>query len=336
MVPDNKLLIDQFEKLNKQIQFNIDNSSDKKQQLVDMFRLQTSKKIIKIIEQFPEKIISVDQLIGIKGVGKGTIKRIEEILKTGKLSEINDDIVNDKYHKYLDELAEVFGIGHKTALNLFKKYNVTSIDELKKLYNKGLITLSDNVAKGLKYYGKYMEDIPRSETMLYDKLFYKSLYKIDPKLFGIICGSYRRLKTTSSDIDFMIIHPSYKNKNDTIKINYLYLFIKELEKKGYIIDSFTNPKTSTKYMGLIQLDKKHPIRRLDCRFIPYNSYYSALLSFTGPANFNKTMRQLAIDNGYLLSEYGLYNEKGIPFKVKSENDIFKLLGMEYISPENRK
>jgi DNA polymerase/3'-5' exonuclease PolX len=52
------------------------------------------------------------------------------------------------------------------------------------------------------------------------------------------------------------------------------------------------------------------------------------------------MRQIAIDMGYMLNEYGLYElsplgTKMKKFKINSEKDIFKLLGMEYLSPNKR-
>jgi DNA polymerase/3'-5' exonuclease PolX len=89
-------------------------------------------------------------------------------------------------------------------------------------------------------------------------------------------------------------------------------------------------------MGFCRLNNNTPIRRLDIRFIPYESYYYAQLYFTGPKDFNRKMRQVALDMGYTLNEYGLYDEKGKSFVVKSEKEIFELLNMEYLSPNLRK
>ena len=51
---------------------------------------------------------------------------------------------------------------------------------------------------------------------------------------------------------------------------------------------------------------------------------------------NKRMRNVAIEKGYKLSEYGLFRE-GVakPETVHSEEDIFKLLGLPYKTPEER-
>jgi hypothetical protein len=331
----NKVIINEFNKLIKQIKFDIDASKNKKEEITNSYRLLTIQKIIKILENFPEKITSSEQLKNIKGIGKGTLARIDEILETGKLSEIKQEILDQSYLNYLDELEEVYGIGHKTAISLFKKYNIKSIKELKKLYKSGLIdNLPQNIIKGIQYYGKIKENIPRKEIDKIDNYLSITLSKINKELFGIICGSYRRLKATSNDIDILLVHPSIKTKKDMKKINYLNLFIEKLIKDKFIIDSLTDVTVPTKYMGLCKFNN-NPIRRIDIRFIPNESYYYALLYFTGSKDFNKKMRLIAINMNYTLNEYGLYNEKNKLFKVNSEKEIFDLLGMEYVDPQYR-
>ena len=98
-------------------------------------------------------------------------------------------------------------------------------------------------------------------------------------------------------------------------------------------------------------------RRLDLRLVPYDSYHAAMLYFTGSDEHNKLMRNVAIEKGYKLSEYGLYRVLSSPTKrataattstsatevklaerpeaVESEADIFKLLGMPYKTPQER-
>ena len=331
----NKNIIDEFRKLVKQIQFDIDHTTDKKIKSAHMFRLRNIKKVLKIIELFPKKITSSDQLKDISGVGKGSLKRIDEILNSGKLSEINDAAISDNYTEYLDELEDVFGIGRKLAFELFTKYKVKSIEELKKLYESGKISLPDNVVKGLKYYGISKGDIPRKEIDVIYNLLCRELYIIDPHLFGTICGSYRRLKLKSNDIDFLIIHPKIKTQKDLQNNKYFKLFLKKLINIGFMIESFTAIDVKSKFMGLCQLSENYPLRRIDIRFLPFESYYFALLYFTGSGEFNRKMRQIAIDNDFILNEYGLYDQSGKMIHVKSEKEIFDILYMEYLQPSDR-
>ena len=90
-------------------------------------------------------------------------------------------------------------------------------------------------------------------------------------------------------------------------------------------------------MGFLKY-KDNPIRRIDIRYIPYESYFSALLYFTGSAELNKKMRIVAKNLGYKLSEYGLFpiNQKNNDMiKINSEQDIFKILKIEYLIPRLR-
>ena len=101
-----------------------------------------------------------------------------------------------------------------------------------------------------------------------------------------------------------------------------------------LVDSMTDKKIKTKYMGFSKL-KDNMIRRIDIRFITFDSYYSALLYFTGSGDLNKKMRQIAKDKGYKLSEYGLFDTNGNCISITSERDIFKKLSMEYLPPRLR-
>jgi DNA polymerase/3'-5' exonuclease PolX len=80
--------------------------------------------------------------------------------------------------------------------------------------------------------------------------------------------------------------------------------------------------------------KDLPIRRIDIRFIPFLSWYPALLYFTGSKEFNLMLRSNAKKMGYKVSEYGIFkNNKNI--YVESEEEIFKILGMKYLEPQER-
>jgi len=331
----NSTIINQFELLTKQIQFDIDFSSGK-QQIIHTFRLKSILNALKILKKYPKIITTknLHELETIDGIGDKTIKRINEILKTGKLSEIKISSNIDKYLKIIDELDNVIGIGRKKAYELFKKYNIKSIKDLQTQFKNGKIELPPNIIKGLKYIDKIHDNIPRTEIDSMIEILHKTALSIDPQLFVTVCGSYRRELPTSGDIDVIIVHPSVKSLNDIKSTNYIELFVNKLKNKKFIIDSLTDDDVYTKYMGICKL-KNGLLRRIDIRYIPYDSYYSAILYFTGSKDFNKKMRQIAITMDYKLNEYGLFDENGKQFKINSEKDIFDLLGMEYLKPSQR-
>ena len=99
---------------------------------------------------------------------------------------------------------------------------------------------------------------------------------------------------------------------------------------------------TSKFMGYCQLTPKHPPRRIDVRSVNWNSFHTALLYFTGSKKFNIDMRKRALDKNIMLNEYGVYkidNKKDRnvvkEFQVDSEEDVFKIIGMDYVKPEDR-
>lgn len=331
----NKILIDQFSLLIEQIKLDID-FSPKKEQMKHMYRLLAVQKVLKIIENFPEEITSSKQVYGIKNLGKKSIARVEEILRTGKLSEIKISEDSMKHLKIIEELEDVFGIGRKKAYELFKIHNIVSIQDLQKKYFDGKIELPENIVKGLKYVNKIKEKIPRVFLEELSKILENTTFKISYNLFGVTCGSYRREKPTSNDIDFIITHTELISKTVSEKStnNYLYQFVTSLKEQNVIIESLTDDNVLTKYMGICKLSNGD-LCRIDIRFMPYESFYSAILYFTGSKDLNKKMRQVALDLGYVLNEYGLYDENKKMFRVSSEKEIFEFLGMEYLKPYQR-
>lgn len=328
----NKTIIEQFKLLVKQIQYDIDFTTGK-EQIKHMFRLRSITRVLSILEKYPKKITSSEQLKDIKFVGKKSLMRIDEILKTGKLSEIKIPKDIDKYLNIITELEDVFGIGRRKAYELFMKHNIRSVEDLKKYYKKGKIELPSNIVKGLQYVDKIEEHIPRAEIDELNDVLMDIILKINPKLIGVICGSYRREKPYSNDVDIVLCYTDYKTKKDIMKHNYLTDVVRELKKKKIIIDSLTSDDVPTKYMGIFKLNNK--LRRIDIRYIPYESFYSAILYFTGSGEFNRRMRLMAIDMDYILNEYGLYDSHGKRFDIKCEKDIFDILNLEYLTPDKR-
>lgn len=339
---DNQKIIDQFILLQKQIEHDMSNNTDEELSK-NRFRLAHIKKAIGILKKFPKKITSSNDLKGIEGIGKGILARVDEILDKGKLAEIKIKKKEEKELDYVANLTRVIGIGEKKAIELIRDYKIHTVEELYDAIKKKKIYVNDKIKLGLKYYGVYEKTIPRSEVTLIEKFLTKQITKVDPLLKGIVCGSYRRKKPTSNDIDFLIYHPSVKTikQMESAKINYLRMFVDHLHSIDFLLDDMTDKNIITKYMGFCQIDNKHPVRRIDIRFVPTSSYYSALLHFTGSGSFNQLMRHRAISLGYKLSEYGLYKvidkkaEKFEKVPVKSEEDIFKELGMKYVKPEDR-
>jgi len=279
-----------------------------------IYKINAIANLIKIINIYPKEIKNGEELKDIKGVGKGSIEKINEILKTGTLSYLNNNI--------LSELTEVIGIGPSIANQLIQKYKIKSLDELIKKVIKGEIEVNDKIKLGLKYVGKFKGNIPRQhidDIQDYLKQFNSNI---------IICGSYRRGLDFSSDIDILLYNSQLLTMNDVKKSNMLNDYVKLLTKNKFIVDNITNNNV-TKYMGFAKWE--NVIRRIDIRLIPYESIYTALVYFTGSYELNRIMRKKAKELGYKLNEYGLYKNNEL-IHITSEKELFKKLGMKYLKP----
>ena len=77
-------------------------------------------------------------------------------------------------------------------------------------------------------------------------------------------------------------------------------------------------------------------RRIDIRFIPFDSYGTAVLYFTGSKTFNTQMRTHALGKCYSLNEYGLKRlSDNMLIPCKTEEEVFKILNYPFKKPEER-
>lgn len=345
----NTLIIEQFNLLIKQIEaeyLNAQVENNPKEIKGHMFRLKAMKKILSVLRKLDFEIETIDDLKGIPDIGPGTIRRVQEILETGTLSELKNKYDKKKQTtiNQIQDLSQVIGIGPSNAKKFVLQYGIKNIQDLKKAIDKGKIKVTDLIKLGLKYYGIVEGNIPRDEITETEIFLANEAHKIDPDLEIMICGSYRRGKLTSGDIDLLMYHPDVKTSKEIINpekygvVSFLEIFINTLTDKKFLLDHMTDDNYKIKYMGFCKY-KKYPVRRIDIRFVPYISLPTAMLYFTGPYELNTIMRTAAKKRNMILNEYGLYkvdeNGERTPLKIKSEADVFKNLGMTYLTPVER-
>tara|TARA_B110000967_G_C18846427_1_gene542245 strand:- start:668 stop:1639 length:972 start_codon:yes stop_codon:yes gene_type:complete len=299
----------------------------------DTWRARSMKKAALAINKYQDIIESgSDAVKNIKGVGKGVAKRIDEILQNGSLLELKLDDGKIKKKNAIKQLLTVTGIGPTRAKKYVNEMNIVSIDDLKSQSQQGKIKLTHHIEMGLKYYDDLEHRIPYDEILQFKSLYQAIFSEISDNIIWDVCGSHRRGQPTSGDMDVLF---TLKNRSSKDKKNYLKLAVKSMKKANILVDDLTITGT-TKYMGFCKLSEEMLSRRIDIRYVPFKSYYTALLYFTGSKKFNVDMRNIAIEKGYSLSEYSMTNtETGEEIMFNSEKEIFDLLGMTYCLPHDR-
>ena len=347
---DNKPIVDEFIKYYMFI-FTGYSTSDKSAK-ENYYKLLSIKKTIDVIAGLRKKLESGEELLKIKGIGPKTVARVNEILKTGHLSEIKDFKIESSISS---ELANIYGIGPSKASFYYDKYKIKTIDDFIKKINKGEITVTKQIELGLKYRNLLSTKIPRVLIARIENYVNDIIAKLDPNFICVICGSYRREKDYSSDIDFLITHRNLFNEKNNVGCPkklcefYLHNIISTLEENFIIGDAKLTENYSTHFQGFASVKNvpnlpksdfdTNSVIRVDFIIVPSDDFYTALVHFTGSGEFNQKLRAQAKAMDMKLSEYGLFkkNSSGKYKKiiVHSENDIFKELLLKYIPPNKR-
>ncbi|XP_018566003.1 DNA polymerase beta-like [Anoplophora glabripennis] len=300
----------------------------------DIHKYSAYRKASSVLSNHPTRIKSGEEARKLKGIGEKIAKKIDEYLQTGKLRKL-ETIHNDSTSTAINLLTRVTGIGPAKAHSLVKE-GITTLEDLRKHTDK----LTHHQIIGLRYLEDFEKKIPRQEIEQIEKMIVKDLKNLDPDFKITICGSYRRGKPESGDIDTLITHPDFtsdkvdkKHKNNMLKD-----IVATLEKCGLVTETLSLGET--KFMGACKLNSDHPMRRLDIRLIPYDQYYCCVLYFTGSDTFNKDMRIHALEKGFTLNEYslrpvGVTGVPGEPVEIHSEEDIFDYIDYPYKKPEER-
>jgi DNA polymerase lambda len=337
---ENKYIVDEFINYYKFIYSNYTTMEKTPKEIY--YKLATIKRVIETISHYSKKISAGNELEKIKGIGPKTIARVDEIIKTGHLSEIKTKI---QQYESITELSTIYGIGPGKASGFYEQFGIKSISELIKAASDGKITLTHQMELGIKYKDTLLSKIPHELIKLAEKPILDKIMSIDNDIVAVVCGSFRRKKDFSSDMDILLTHPNITGTNNK-QGYYLSQVVKSLD-NFFIIDKLTE-SSKRHFQGFAtfknivkefpDLNVKKSVIRLDIIIVPYSSYYTALMHFTGSAAFNQKMRLHAKSMNMKLSEYGLFKrvgKKDVSLEINSEQDIFNALLLKYIPPEKR-
>lgn len=293
------------------------------------------RKAASVLAKHPTKIKSGADARKLPGIGDKIGKKIDEFIKTGKLEKL-EKIRNDDSTKAIQQLTRVSGNG-PAAAKKFVDEGITSVEGLKNVQDK----LNHHQQIGLKYVEEFEKRIPREEMLRLQKVILQKTTDFDKKIIVTVCGSFRRGSASSGDIDVLVTHPSFiSSDKDFDKKALLHGVVNKLIKEGFVTETIS--LGDTKFMGVCVLPEmdKQLHRRIDIRLIPNDQYYCGILYFTGSDEFNRRMRQEALEKGFTINEYsirplGSTGVPGEPIPVSSEGEIFEIIGMDYKQPHER-
>jgi DNA polymerase (family 10) len=290
------------------------------------FRIRAYRNAARTIEtsgyDFVRLVREGEDLSKLPDIGERIAKKIEEIVTTGRLKKLEE--LKAEFPPHILDLLRIEGIGPKRARILYERLGIGSLEELKKAAEEGRIRalpgfsekLEAKILKGVTLFKKegirflYAEAEPLAREL-------EEYLRALPSVGRVtVAGSFRRRKATVGDLDIVL------TSDDPLGVMERFTAfprVAEIVSRG--------PTRSTVILeNNLQVD----LRRVDAR-----SYGAALHYFTGSKAHNIAVRKMAQERGWKVNEYGVYDEKMLPIAGETEEEIYRLFGMEYIEPELR-
>jgi DNA polymerase/3'-5' exonuclease PolX len=265
-----------------------------------------------------------------KGIGKAMLDKVAELLATGGLQQERDALA-DPVNAALKLFTSIHGVGPVMAKKLVHESGYRTLEDLHGAH------LPAQARLGIKHFEDSQHRIPFDEVEEHLDAIKRIIARhVDPRLAAVVCGSHRRLQPTSGDVDVLLTHPA---SHSTAAATYAYVraMMTALREQHYVVDTLV--EGPTKFMGYVKLPHGTIVRRLDVRWIPFDSFFPALLYFTGSDMFNIAMRAEAVKTGYTLNEYHLQrvadDGSKTALEVSSEREIFDILKQPYRDPMHR-
>jgi DNA polymerase (family 10) len=287
------------------------------------FKVRAYENAARAIDNLSEDLgtlVAESRLTNIEGIGDHIARNISELWTTGRM-KYYEGLVDATPPGYL-EMIRIPGLGPKKIRALCEALEIASLAQLKLAAEKGEI-------RELKGFGAQSEKKILEGIALLEKGARRSLAghvrPIAEELLAALqkdCaveraevgGSLRRWLETVKDVDLLVA---------TTKPAEVTKAFLALVPEAAIIGS-GETKTSVRMPSGLAID---------LRIVLPNQFPFALHYFTGSVAHNVRIRSRALDRGFSLNEYELSGKRHAP--IKSEADLFKVLGLAYIEPELR-
>ena len=289
------------------------------------FKVRAYENAVAGIEAYQGEIdgLSKAGLTEIKGVGGSTADKLIELRETGKVAKL--EALRERFPPAFVELTKIPGLGPKTLMMIRSQLGVEDLEGLQAAIEgerlrdlPGLGEKSEEkIKKAIERLGLHGKDrrTPLVEVYGFAHSLASRIGAIDGVAAAVPCGSLRRFSETVGDIDIVV---------GTTKPEVVHQSVVGFPEVADIVGS---GETKTSFLTREGL-------QVDVRTVMPDQLGSALLYFTGSKAHNIQLRQKSIDNGWLLSEYGLFDGDHV-VASGTEADIYKALGMEYIPPTMR-
>ncbi|MGB8641951.1 MAG: DNA polymerase/3'-5' exonuclease PolX [Nitrososphaeraceae archaeon] len=307
---------------------------DPKSKIGLIFKIRSYRRAADVIENlYPEidelyKTEKISGLLKIPSIGKAIALKLEEYITTGKLRYYED--LRKDIPINVSELMNLEGIGPKTIMTLYTNLKIKNISELEKAALGGKIRniagfskkREEAILNKIQFFRKGKERRLIGEIYPLVKEIEDRLASVPGIRHAIAAGSFRRMRETIGDVDFLVSILA-KTENTT---------------KAKIIDYFTSMPEVREIVGKGASKAFVKLRNgvdADLLVVPEDSFGAALQYFTGSKEHGVGVRKVALSKGFKLNEWGVFDARENRIAGRTEEEVYKILGMEWIPPEIR-
>lgn len=287
------------------------------------FKTAAFRKAAASLEADDRSLSEITNFTEIPAIGKGTAAVIEEFVEDGVSSVLEQ--LQEEVPKGLIPLLQIPGLGGKTIARLYKELNVTDVESLREVCAAGKLRklkgfgkkTEENIKDALEQMGRQPDRFPIAYMLPFAEQIESYLKEVKEIKQFSRAGSLRRLSETIKDLDFVIAteHP------------------KAVKEQLLKLDGEAAVSGDTKVTLHLQADYTISV---DFRIVKPSEFATALHHFTGSAEHNVRMRQIAKERGEKISEYGVENtETGKVETFQTEKEFFKHFQLPWIPPEIR-
>ena len=288
------------------------------------FKVRAYRNAADIVGHMAERIADLTDadVRELPGIGKDLTAKIRELIDTDALA-FYDELLKEFPPTILDMLR-LQGVGPKTVAVLYGELGIETLDDLEAAATEGRLRtlkgmgpkkeqlLLRSLAEHRRRVGRHL--IGRADAVATRVIDYLQADAPDTTIFPV--GSLRRGCETCGDIDLLAL-----GTDDRLMARFTsFPGVERVLGHG-----------PTKSSVLLQGDVQ-----VDLRLVPAESASAATQYFTGSKAHNIAVRDLALQRGLKLNEYGLFRVTD-DHRVAgtSETEIYEALGLTYLPPELR-
>jgi len=281
------------------------------------FRIRAYRNAARVIGELsldiPAALAQGAELPKIPGVGEDLAGKMREIAATGSCKLLGQ--LRKRFPAGITQLMALPGLGPKRVRALHG-HGIDSLEKLRGAAQQG--RLAGYAGFGEQSQRKVLEAVEaRLSKARRFKLALAAQYA-EPYakyLGGVVAGSYRRMKETVGDLDFLVASDVPEKVSER--------FVRYPEVKEVLAKGMT--KSSVVLASGIQAD---------LRVVPPESFGAALHYFTGSKAHNIAVRKLGVALGLKINEYGVWRGKR-RIAGETEASVYAAVGLPYIEPELR-